>query len=307
MLAMGLVLGCGDSSEGAGANGAGGGGNAGHDPGGGGGQGVGGTAGAGGADAFVGVGHIALSKLPYLEAGEPMLFDGLKASFYGSPEDDTGCSGLPAPPGCHVRVCEREVSFEPAAPEYVDAGTLTVTGGAFPVEAVQRANGMYEEEFDQLLFEGGEQLLIEVEGSGEVPACSVSLVAQSGVTVSAPDFDDPALTISRDEPLRVTWSGGENGEVFAILSQIVIEGDIRRSIQLDCVFDGEAGTGELPASLLSELAPPGTQVQSQVFAVVGMSLASSLDSAPWLVNASTQVTASTPTGATAVRADFTVE
>jgi hypothetical protein len=208
VLAMGLVLGCGDSSEGAGANGAGGGGNAGHDPGGGGGQGVGGTAGAGGADAFVGVGHIALSKLPYLEAGEPMLFDGLKASFYGSPEDDTGCSGLPAPPGCHVRVCEREVSFEPAAPEYVDAGTLTVTGGAFPVEAVQRANGMYEEEFDQLLFEGGEQLLIEVEGSGEVPACSVSLVAQSGVTVSAPDFDDPALTISRDEPLRVTWSGG---------------------------------------------------------------------------------------------------
>lgn len=304
-LAVGLVLGCGDGSEGAGAHGASGGGTAGQDSAGAGGLGVGGTAGAGG-ESVVGVGFISLLQIVYDDAMPPYLMAGLSAEFYPPQPGIAECEELAAPPGCHVTVCERDPSIEPAEILHVGAGAIGVTGGAYPLEAQPGPTATYDEPFKGPLFEGGEMLTIDVEGSVDVPAFSLALQAQSPVIVSEPDFDAPTPSLRRDAPLSFAWSGGEYGYVVARVSQTVASESVARDVDVYCFFDGASGEGELPVSMLNALSP-STAVDSQTLAVFAISTATTGDSGPWIVNASTHVTAASPAGATAVLFDFTVE
>lgn len=151
------------------------------------------------------------------------------------------------PPGPHT-----------SAPVEVDAGTLRVTGGL--TDLVADFEGGYAFPEKTAIFEAGDVLTLDVEGSDDVAPMSVALTAPP-LAVIAP----PPATIDIGEDLTFTWASPPGAGTLAIQLQTywpaVKTGPSSavwglRDLVM-CQADISEGTLTMPASLLSQISDDG--------------------------------------------------
>ncbi|MBW2460228.1 MAG: hypothetical protein JRH11_01195 [Deltaproteobacteria bacterium] len=141
-------------------------------------------------------------------------------------------------------------------PSFPSAGVITTTGGAVDVSVTPEADGNYPITSGVgLVFNGGETLTMTAAGDA-VPAFSGNVPAPYAITVSAPSFMSPPLSIDRTMDFTVTWTSveAEPGVVTVVLNgsgPYMVTG--ARTVSLLCTFPGADGTGTILASHLANL------------------------------------------------------
>jgi len=137
------------------------------------------------------------------------------------------------------------------------AGNITVTGGYQPiVNLIPDANGLYASpdiNKDHVMYHPSTTLNISAAGA-EVPSFTDTLTTPAAVVVTAPAIDGAnQVTIDTSGDLSVSWTGGGAGEKMMVALFGKVTGT-DSSYTLTCKFDSTAGTGTVPATLLSALA-----------------------------------------------------
>jgi hypothetical protein len=143
----------------------------------------------------------------------------------------------------------------PPPPQYLDAGAIELAGGSRAVTLQPQPGGSYTSESSttSALFAGGETLTATIAGAGDIPAHEVTLTAPSSVALTTPDLDEP-ITIDRNGPLALAWSGGGAGRVRVAVGVSFLDGStLVRTAAVSCSFPASAGSGTVPASLLGAM------------------------------------------------------
>ena len=139
--------------------------------------------------------------------------------------------------------------------EYLPAGTLTVEGGLRQLELTPDEDVLYSD-FGGLIFEGGEEIDIEVTGGDTVPPHSASVVAPARIEATQPDFTQPMpLDLSQD--FTASWDGAGTGRVSLTVSGELLTGGTTRYVSARCEFLRESGQGTIPASVLHAMTDGG--------------------------------------------------
>ncbi len=202
------------------------------------------------------------------------------AVFYPS-VSATGCA-VTEVAGCMLEVCTALNNSE-----LVGAGTIAMSGGAYPVVLEETSPGqyglpVYGDGGVLAAWHGGEQLFVS--GAGEtVPAFSASLTAPTQVTVTTPV---PGM-IARSTPFTLAWFQASAGRLEIALK---VAGGSTQSY-LSCGFDVASGTGVVPAEALGAL--PAGNAGIAVQTVVERTVAAG----PWEVRVFAQADAQDATGA----------
>lgn len=135
------------------------------------------------------------------------------------------------------------------------AGTITVSGGTQAVSLATRGDGSYIAygNSTSVVFPQGQKLTLDAPGQ-LVPAFHAEVTAlTSAFNLTIPDGSrvDPLIfSMSRNQSFTVTWSPLLSGtRVHAELNQSL---DSNHELLLECDYDGTAGTGTIPAELLTK-------------------------------------------------------
>lgn len=145
-----------------------------------------------------------------------------------------------------MQACAGDV---PADGNHFTAGTLTVTGGRFPITLTDQDGGspypfIYQ---SAQLFDGGETLTIAAEGRGPIPAFSKTILAPSAyTTVTQPTWDAGDETpIDGSQDLTLRWTGGSIGSLWLYAEKLL-------SVSyFTCEFPIAQGIGTIPSTVLS--------------------------------------------------------
>lgn len=140
----------------------------------------------------------------------------------------------------------------------VDAGELRVTGGL--TDLVADFESGYDFQAKGTIFEAGDVLTLDVEGSDEVAPMSVTLPAPP-----TPVIAPPPATIDIGEDLTFTWTSTPGTGTLTIQVQVYwapVKTDYSIAVYgardiLRCSADISQGTLTMPASLLSQLTTNG--------------------------------------------------
>lgn len=199
---------------------------------------------------------------------------------------------------CHVHACTYS---DEAAVSAKSAGTITITGGAYPVVLSPQADNRYaSSDSQQGLFAGGETIHFAVSGAGDIPPFDTSLVAPSPVTVASPELSH-SLWIDRTKDFTTTWSGGHAGdEVYVTLMTMVTDATmtkLTKGVVLTCGFDALAGTGTIPATSLGKLLPTGSLSSDTV--EISVASYANVVAGGWRTTFRLDRSGTTPTGAPA--------
>jgi hypothetical protein len=202
-----------------------------------------------------GYGSIGVYSHAYTAAGTPVLVSGAYAA-YTAATDDAGYADCTTKEegDCALYDCV-PTGLMPPPPQYLDAGALAIEGALRPIALQPQPGAQYTSESSSTaaLFAGGETLTATIAGAGDIPAHEATLIAPSAVVVSSPDLDEP-VTIDRNGPLALAWSGGGAGRVRVVVAVTFLEGsDVKRTANLTCSFPASAGSGSVPASLLGAM------------------------------------------------------
>ena len=133
-------------------------------------------------------------------------------------------------------------------PQGIDAGTLTISGGALGAPVTIQPDGAYNYTFEatDTLFSGGQALSIFASGATVPTFGPLSVVAPGAVTLSEPAAPY-AIPTSADFP--VAWTGGETGATF------ILEGQGERPASyFYCSWDASLGSAVVPQAVLAPLA-----------------------------------------------------
>jgi len=220
----------------------------------------------------------------------------LTAAFYVTqdlPPADPNCTAMGVDAGdagaCAVTVCSapgdagaKDAAVEAGPLTVPNAGTLTVTGGAFGDAGVLVApakGGGYFYNTTTPIFAAGDTLGVSASG-GNVPAFSVKrVVAPSTIVLSwtQPAGDAGGLVIPTGQDLTVSWTGGVSG------ARVVFKATAfptNQTAQVACQWDATAGQGTVPAAALASLAA-GSSVAGAAswFQQTGLTF----DAGPWPV------------------------
>ncbi len=133
----------------------------------------------------------------------------------------------------------------------VSAGVVTVTGGNEPMKLTQEANTYAFEDDAHEAWAPGATLTLNVAGSGPVPAMSGSAAAPGRLVVTSPTPSPTPIAVNRKHDFAVTWKPFSPGEVFlAVAGTSASDG---HAVDIECRFDGSAGRGAVPTSVLASL------------------------------------------------------
>jgi hypothetical protein len=193
------------------------------------------------------LGTVFVQNLPDQDSGQPIAI--ASASFYPGP--------LPVSP-CPLLVgmctdsttCTQPVNTGP----FVSAGTLTMTGGAFSDAGTvipMNGGGTYTYTSKTFLFAPGDMLTAAASG-GVFPAFGpFTIQAPPTITITSPASSAGVYTIPTSGDLTVQWSGGVTGGLLALqLFGTPPDGGLAG---IGCLFDGAAGHGVIPGSMLLTL------------------------------------------------------
>jgi len=264
-----LGAGCGDDTSDTSSSGPGSGG------GGTGGAGAGGeSAGAGGGGGsskeYAGYGYVTASSYAYTQ---PTSYAGYVASagFSMGVGSSQGYECvLEAVEGCTVTECDYTGGGGGGGLTLLDAGVVTITGGAQTVTLSADASKLYGSVTSGVtpLFDGGETLSVSAAGSADLPAWSGTVVAPAPADFTAPSFDGN-LTIQRSSTLSVAWTGGGAGQVrFFVATAETASGQTTRTVSVSCEAPASAGAMSVPAAALGRLSPTGANVSATASASV---------------------------------------
>jgi len=157
----------------------------------------------------------------------------------------------------------------------VSAGTLSVSGAgptiSIPPTVATLADGGIVTEYNSLsavLMGGGAVRVrdvfagdaITIAASGAVvPAFSVDIALPNDVVLTQPNLlQNPIIVLSRESDFPLAWSGGPAGNLtFSIVQNL---GGTATTVF--CTFPESAGSGVIPAAVISYLAPTATLADS---------------------------------------------
>lgn len=146
--------------------------------------------------------------------------------------------------GC--RVVEGAVAGGERPAVYPTAGTVRIDSESLNPEGVEQLyTGL--EVLGAPQFEAGSRLTFSASG-GDVPAFADSVRLPPAFQVTSPALSD-TLSIPLTEDLTTTWINGGSGTTYVSLYGLAAE----TYTILSCPFEATAGTGTVPASLLSKL------------------------------------------------------
>ena len=130
------------------------------------------------------------------------------------------------------------------------AGALHITGGAKTIDLVPNAQKAYDPVSGSTsLWSGGEMLTVAAEGK-DVPAFTVSLVAPSKLTMTAPALPKGAtnLSVMRSAPFSATWTGASSGQVVLYFDAATGA----NAFSATCTFEASALKAEVPAAAFAD-------------------------------------------------------
>jgi hypothetical protein len=177
-------------------------------------------------------------------------------------------------PGCELQVigpCEQLLCGPLGElPEQLSAGTITVTGGAVPLE-LRFDDGAYDPiVLSEPLWPDGVATTFSVAAAGADIAAFTTTVTSPVLPVwTSPDISGTTISIDPTVDLELRWSGGSGGTVLA--SFLAAKSTVG-NVGLSCLFDLEAGIGVIPAEAMADL-PPFESVPLS-FGVVAVSTSS---------------------------------
>ncbi len=127
------------------------------------------------------------------------------------------------------------------------AGTVTITyGSGQSLQLVDDGMGGYSNIAQQYLYAPGDT--ITVSGTGAVvPAFTMSLTFPSQVTVTSPT----SLSVLHQSGITATWTA-TSSPVHIRINQYLANS---HAVFIDCTYAGDAGSGAVPASALTDLVP----------------------------------------------------
>jgi hypothetical protein len=207
---------------------------------------------ASGFDPFAGGPTITVASMVY-ELGLPAL---IVLQDLGPAAGASGPTCTPVRYGdCIVDNC---TNVDPNLPE-LSAGAITVSSPDAGVRIVASPTG--ETDYDSMpgdrAFGGGEALTVSTNG-GDIPAFSVDLQAPLLLLVDQPTKPTlvpttVAVAAPHTAPLTLTWTRGAPG-VYMVAQGLAIQGfgGLGR-VNARCFFDSRAGTGTIPAAVLSDV------------------------------------------------------
>ena len=186
------------------------------------------------------LGNVILTSGDYASGTIPTL--AAQAVFFPS-VTATGCSIAPVVAGCTLETCTSATTSAPVT----SAGSIAVTGGAFPLLLAQSGvtYAPVAEAGALALWKGGEDLVVTASGA-TVPAFVGDVVAPTQVTV----LTAMPTTISRGAPLTFSWFGASAGALTVNLSATSSAG---ADYYLECQFDVGVGSGVVPAEALTTM------------------------------------------------------
>jgi hypothetical protein len=285
-----FVASCDDDADGEGGQGQGASGQGASGQGGSGGAGTGGNAGD-----YAGYGSVGVYSSSYTAAGMPVVVSGAFAAYYLNdgalmastcPRTEAGT--------CWLTDCMIQ-NGQGTTPTYVSAGTIDITGGQREISLAPGADNQYPPVSSSTasLFGGGEMILFDVRGDGDIPAHQATIAAPAPATITMPLLGTP-VPVDRTQDLPVAWTGG-TGDVVVTLNVSESDGvEVTRSLVLQCELDAAAGAGALPASLLGMLPPTSPMVQASFTASVVET--ADTEAGDYLVSFLATTGALTPTG-----------
>jgi len=202
-----------------------------------------------------GYGSVVLYSHAYTAAGMPIVASGATAAFVAASDAATFGDCTTTKEGdCTLLDCTFS-GATPPPPQYLDAGAIAIAGGSRAIALQPQPGGAYTNESSttSALFAGGETLTATIAGAGDVPAHEATLTAPSSVALTTPDLDEP-ITIERNAPLALAWSGGGAGRVRVAVGVSFLDGPtLVRSASVSCSFPASSGSGSVPASLLGAM------------------------------------------------------
>jgi hypothetical protein len=143
---------------------------------------------------------------------------------------------------CLIASC----SAIPSGPGSVSAGTLTVTGGLFPIAVSPdptSADVAYDDDENMVLFHGGETLVVAASGA-EAPSFQTSVVAPSPIQSVSPS----ETTLATGADLVWSWMGGAGTVVVTVQAS---------GETATCLFDAAAKNTTIPHQAL-DMFPRGS-------------------------------------------------
>lgn len=137
----------------------------------------------------------------------------------------------------------------------VNDGSMTLTPGGYGYQTVSGSVAF---------FKGGESVKISAPGNPSgAPAFASSLKAPASMTVTSPVFDAQAkVIVSSGASLPVAWQSASAGEVVVQ----IVSGTSAKSATARCAFPASAGSGSVPASVLTSVYGIGAQTSVTVSA-----------------------------------------
>ncbi len=151
-----------------------------------------------------------------------------------------------------VGPCVIETIGNGNAPSETDfsAGTLHISGGVKTIDLTPTAQKAYDPvSGNTSLWSGGEMLTVAAEGK-DVPAFTVTLVAPSKLTMTAPALPQGAsnLSVTRSAPFSATWTGASSGQVVLYFDAATGA----NAFSATCTFDASTLKAEVPAAAFAD-------------------------------------------------------
>jgi hypothetical protein len=202
--------------------------------------------------------------------------------------DQYRCSNHAITPRCSFQVCEGNLA---ATPTNRDAGVITITGGTSPVMLTPDGTSTYSQFFmTQSIWTAGQPVTFAAAGTATIPTFSSTVTQPAPLTLQSPLLPmDGSAMITRASGITFTWTGTSTGTLVVSLTG---PQSATKTQSLTYTFPASAGTGTIPAHLLS-LLDPGI---GGLFLSVNSTAA--ITSGPFKINVSSIAPVLTPTGAT---------
>jgi hypothetical protein len=147
---------------------------------------------------------------------------------------------------CVFQICD----YDGLPPEpFVDAGTITISGGALPVTLDFGASYYPVQSSPTDLFVAGDVIHFDVAGSADVLSFSADVEAPAMPTLTAPNLGE--LVIDRTQPLALAWTGATVGDLRVTIVAAAPTSDDAHAVV--CDYPGAAGAGTMTAEILGHL------------------------------------------------------
>jgi len=202
-----------------------------------------------------------------------------KSASYG--EADFGKDATAFPPSCleliPVGTCEKYACTGSNAT--ASAGVITIKSSSGNIAISPDVNGDYAQQpSGASLWQPGEIVTIHASGA-EVPTFQLMVPGPAVPTITSPGTT--ALVIDRSSGLNVQWSGPLSAQIYVFLGSSGAS-----PTAVECVFDGAAGMGFIPPSVLTDF-----QAQESASLAIASLSQSTIVAGDWSVTGKLQTVA----------------